>query len=64
MSKKNEPPLGYPIGNTDPLKRGLGRTQKQQRKANKSGCLSALFMYAVLSAAFYAAAALVLGLRG
>jgi hypothetical protein len=64
MSKKNEPPVGFPVGNTDPLKRGLGRTQKQYRKANKSGCLSALFVYAVLSGAFYAATALVLGLRG
>lgn len=61
MSKKNEPPLGYPVGNTDPAKRGLGRTQKQYRKANRSGCLAMLLGIAVTMLSAYVVVALVLG---
>lgn len=64
MSKTPPPPAGFPLGNQDPSKRGLGRTQKQMRKANKSGCVLSLLCIGMLGGAFYASLALILSILG
>ena len=56
------------MGNQDPSKRGLGKTQKQMRKANKSGCVLSLLCIGMLGGAFggafYASLALILSILG
>lgn len=51
MSKK-PPPHGFPLGNQDPSKRGLGRTQKQMRKGKGCGLFLLGAAFAIAGAAY------------